>query len=160
MKNGQLVFVTYCDENFKEGLQYALDLARVLNEGMTILLLLKNKVLGGLEKVMAAAAFAEANEHETALEILSEGMGGKEKVTALLNACSAAGVNANVATECRDVVPVVKDVLNNKQSHVDMVILSPNIMGDDNVKARKFSNLLRTASRPIITMARQSCVAV
>jgi hypothetical protein len=36
MREKELLFVTYYDENFGEGLPYAFNLAKMLNEGITI----------------------------------------------------------------------------------------------------------------------------
>ena len=72
MKRNQLLFVTYHDENFEDGLSYALDLAKTMNEGIEILLLYKRKVLEKFEDMMTAVTFAETGEHQTAREMISE----------------------------------------------------------------------------------------
>jgi len=39
-----------------------------------------------------------------------------------------------------------------------MVLLSPSITDNGNVSARELNKLVRTASRPVVTMARQAFV--
>ena len=72
MKKNQLLFVTYHDENFEEGLSYALDLAKTMNDGIEILMIYKRKVLEKFDDMMTAITFAEAGEHQTAKEMISE----------------------------------------------------------------------------------------
>jgi len=57
MKRNQLLFVTYHDENFEEGLSYALDLAKTMNDGIEVLLLYKRKALEKFEDMMTAVTF-------------------------------------------------------------------------------------------------------
>ncbi len=72
MKRNQLLFVTYHDENFDDGLSYALDLAKTMNDGIEILLIYKRKVLEKFDDMMTAITFAEAGMHKTAREMISE----------------------------------------------------------------------------------------
>jgi hypothetical protein len=72
MKEKQLLFVTYHDENLDEGLSYAVDLAKTMNDGIEILLIYKRKVLEKLEDMMTAITFAEAGMHRTARELISD----------------------------------------------------------------------------------------
>jgi hypothetical protein len=76
----KLLFVTYKDETQDEGLSYAIDLAKTLEKGITILLVSKKKLEQRFEDIMAAVAFAEEGEHETAREIeRGNNSGGHEK---------------------------------------------------------------------------------
>jgi hypothetical protein len=52
MKRNQLLFVTYHDENFEDGLSYALDLAKTMNDGIEILMIYKRKVLEKFDDMM------------------------------------------------------------------------------------------------------------
>jgi hypothetical protein len=156
----QLLFVTYQNEDFDEGLSYAIDLARAMNEDLTILLAHKNKLMKRFEEFMSAITFAEADEHETAREILSgdpASYSGK-KFQTLKDTCRDAGIAAKVYTVALDAAAAIKDFLKQKNS-VDMVLLSPSITENGNISSSELKRLVRTASRPIVTMAKQFSAA-
>ena len=56
-------------------------------------------------------------------------------------------------TAHEDLVPAVSAALRSSRG-VDMVILSPSITRDGNVSAKELQRLVRTASRPVVTIAR------
>jgi hypothetical protein len=66
MKRNQLLFVTYHDENFDDGLSYAVDLAKTMNDSIEILMIYKRKVLDKLGDMRTAITFAEAGEYQIA----------------------------------------------------------------------------------------------
>jgi len=152
----QLLFVTYQDEDFDEGFSYAMDLARAMNEDLTILMTRKKSLLKRFEDLMTTVTFAEAGEHETAREILSDKTNGgyEKKLNLLMEQCQNAGIITRVYTVALDAVSAIKDFLKEKNT-VDMVLLSPRITDNENIKSSDLQKLVRTASRPIVTMARQ-----
>ncbi len=152
-----LLFVTYHDEDCDEGLCYAIYLAKIMNVGITILLVYDNKLMKIFDNVMTAITFAEAGEHETAREAISgNGPDASDKhITILINKCRESGVDVNVTTDSRDVVPAVRDFLKQKRA-IDMVLLSPSVTGNGNVSQRALNRLVRTASRPVVTIARHA----
>jgi hypothetical protein len=105
---------------------------------------------------MTTVTFAEAGEHETAREILSEKIdnGYEKKLNLLMEQCQNAGIITRVYTVALDAVSAIKDFLKEKNT-VDMVLLSPSITDNENIKSSDLQKLVRTASRPIVTMARQ-----
>lgn len=152
----QLLFVTYQDEDFDEGLSYAMDLARAMSEDLTILMTRKKTLLKRFEDIMTTVTFAEAGEHETAREILSDKINGgyEKKLNLLMEQCQNAGIVTRVYTVALDAISAIKDFLKEKNT-VDMVLLSPSITDNGNIKSSDLQKLVRTASRPIVTMARQ-----
>jgi hypothetical protein len=152
----QLLFVTYQDEDFDEGLSYAMDLAKAMNEDLTILMTHKKSLLKRFEDLMTTVTFAEAGEHETAREILSDKINGgyEKKLNLLMEQCQNAGIITRVYTVALDAVSAIKDFLKEKNT-VDMVLLSPRITDNENIKSSDLQKLVRTASRPVVTMARQ-----
>ncbi|MBI5739563.1 MAG: hypothetical protein HZA16_02480 [Nitrospirae bacterium] len=156
----QILFVTYQNEDFDEGLSYAIDLAKAMNEDLAILLAHKNKLLKRFEEIMTAITFAEAGEPETAREILSAGPdnGSRTKLNALIEKCHNAGIAAKVYTVALDAGSAIKDILRQKNS-VDMVLLSPSVTENGNISSGELQKLVRTASRPIVTMAKQFSAA-
>jgi len=163
MKERQLLFVTYHDENFDEGLSYALDLAKTMNDGIELLLVYKRKVLEKFDDMMVAVAFAEGDMHRTAREIISDDYKEKnedfdEKVSLLKEKCRKSGVSASISTSSADTVSAIKNILR-QNTRIDMVLLSPSITNDGNVTSRVLNKLVKTASRPVVTMAKNAHIA-
>ncbi|MBI5408307.1 MAG: hypothetical protein HZA14_02970 [Nitrospirae bacterium] len=148
----QILFVTYQNEDFDEGLSYAIDLARTMNKDLTILMTQKKSLFKKFEELMTAVTFAEAGEHDTAREILS----GKidDRLNTLMDKYQNTGVVTRVYAVTSDAISATKDFLKQKNS-VDMVLLSPCITSNGNITSSALQKLVRTASRPIVTMSRQ-----
>jgi hypothetical protein len=160
MKGKQLLFVTYHDEKSDEGLSYAVDLARTMNDGVGILLIYKRKVLDKFEDVMTAVTFAESNEHKTARELISDDLKAKnddleKKMSRMAEKCRDAGVTVEVSTAAMDAVSAIKNILR-ENPKIDLVLLSPSITNDGHITAKMLNRLVKTASRPIVTMAKQA----
>jgi hypothetical protein len=122
MGKRQLLFVTYRDENLEEGVSYAIELAKAMYEDITLLLVRKkSNLMDKLGNLMTAVSFAEADDHETAREIMTGESGDAE------------------------------------DRYEKMLASLVAVTGSDNVSARDLNRLVRTASRPIVTMTRQAC---
>lgn len=153
MRKKQLLFVTYYDENFGEGLSYAFNLAKVLNEGITILLIYRRRITERFENLMAAITFAEVNEDKTARQIMTESLTKDKKIVPLLKKFTREGINVDVCTEKTDVLSAVINFFRQKVA-VDMVLLSPSVTDNANMKTRELNRLVKTISRPLVTMAK------
>ena len=163
MKRNQLLFVTYHDENFEDGLSYALDLAKTMNDGIEILMIYKRKVLEKFGDMMTAITFAEAGEHQTAREMISEDYKNQnedyeKKLAAIKEKCTKSGIAVDFSTAATDAISAIKNILR-QNAKIDMVLLSPSVTNDGNVNAKVLNKLVKTASRPIVTMAKQASVA-
>ncbi|RJR17001.1 MAG: hypothetical protein C4581_08770 [Nitrospiraceae bacterium] len=152
----QLLFVTYQNEDFDEGLSYAVDLAKTLDKDLTILMAQKKGIMKRLEDVMSAVTFAGAGEHETARVILSGKIesGSLEKLNLLTEKFQNEGVTTKVYIVGLDAVSAIKDFLRQKNS-VDMVLLSPGVTDNGNIKLSELQKLGRSASKPVVTMSKQ-----
>jgi hypothetical protein len=161
MGKRQLLFVTYRDENLEEGDSYAIELAKAMYEDITLLLVQKRtNLMDKLGNLMTAVTFAEADEHDTAREIMSSAskatMEQHEQVIAgLVEKCRKEGIQVVVHDTNEDTVTGIRVFLKN-HAGIDKVVLSPAVTGSDNVSARDLSRLVRTASRPIVTMTKQA----
>lgn len=155
--NKQLLFVTYPNEGMDEGLSYAVDLAQTMNEGITVLLVKKDKLMKKFENMMSAVAFAEENDSDTARQFMSgpTEAGAAENLRTIREKCLEVGVKVNIHTASMDTVSAVKDFLKNT-SGIDMILLSPSVTGEGNLSGSELKRLVRTASRPIVTMSRQA----
>jgi len=163
MKGKQLLFVTYHDETLDDGFSYAVELAKTMNDGIEILMILRRKALEKFEDLMTAITFAEADEPKTARELIREDYEKKnedfdKRLAILKEECGTLGVLVDVSTAAGDVVSAIKNVLR-QNTKIDMVLLSPSVTHDDNVNAKVLNRLVKTASRPIVTMAKQTHVA-
>lgn len=155
MRKKQLLFVAYYDENFGEVLPYALNLAKMLNEGITILLMYKKRIAERFESLMTAITFAEAGEDKMARNLMKEKIAKDKKIVSLLEKFTQKDVNIDVCAEKADVISAIRDFLRRRVA-VDMVLLSPSVTDSGNIKSRELDRLVKTTSRPIVTIARQA----
>ena len=163
MKRNQLLFVTYHDENFEDGLSYALDLAKTMNDGIEILMIYKRKVLEKFGDMMTAITFAEAGEHQTAREMISDDYKNQnedyeKKLATIKEKCTRSGIAVDFSTAAMDAISAIKNILR-QNARIDMVLLSPSVTNDGNVNAKVLNKLVKTSSRPVVTMAKQNSVA-
>jgi hypothetical protein len=164
MNKRQLLFVTYHDEQLDEGISYTIELAKAMIDDVVVLLVRKKDSLREqFEDIMAGVSFAEQGEHETASRIMNgEGRGLPApldgKITEMIVASSRAGVHMEVQNTDKDVVSGIRSFLKD-QSNIDKVVLSPAVTESEMLTTRDLNRLVRTASRPIVTMTRQSVQA-
>lgn len=164
MGKRQLMFVTYRDENIDEGVSYAIELAKAMYEDITFLLVRKkSNIMDKLGNLMTAVSFAEADEHETARQIMAGDSADAEKrhkqvMAGLVERCRGEGIHVNVEETDQDPVSGIRTFL---KSHtgIDKVVLSPAVTSNGNVSAKDLNRLVRTASRPIVTMTKQAVMA-
>jgi GTP:adenosylcobinamide-phosphate guanylyltransferase len=110
---------------------------------------------------MTAVSFAEADEHDTARQIMAGGSHKRngsyeKKLAAVLEQCHREGIQVNVHTTDLDAVTGIRTFLK-EHAGVDKVVLSPVVTEAGNVTTKDLNRLVRTASRPIVTMTRQAC---
>ncbi|GER92746.1 hypothetical protein A45J_0471 [hot springs metagenome] len=158
MGKKQILFVTYHDENLESGLSYAVDLAKTMNEDISILMLYRRKVMEKFENYMAAVAFAEDGEFKTARELIMDDLKRKnesyeEKVCLFVERCKELGVSADVNTSSNDVISAIRNLIS-QNTKIDMVLLSPSVTHDGHVTAKELNKLVKIASRPIVTMVK------
>jgi hypothetical protein len=162
MGKRQLLFVTYRDENLEEGVSYAVELAKAMFEDITLLLVQKkSNLMDRIGNLMTAVSFAEADEHDMAREIMQDGSGSAEGryeklLVGLVEKCRREGIQVNVQDTDLGVLSGIRMFLKN-HGGIDKVVLSPAVTGSDTVSAKDLNRLVRTASRPIVTMTRQAC---
>jgi hypothetical protein len=163
MKKKQLLFVTYHDENFEEGLSYAIDLAKTMHDSISLLMIYKRTVMEKFGDLMTVVTFAEAGEHTTAREMISEdykkhNKDYEEKLARLIEKCRQAGVSVEVSTVAMDIVSAARNFIR-QNTGIDMVLLSPSITNDSTITTKELNRLVKTASRPVVTMAKNSNAA-
>ena len=161
MNARQLLFVTYRNEQVDEGISYAIELAKAMAEDIVLLLVQNGRKAGELvNDLMAGVAFAEAGEENTAVQ-LSQGTDREQpgsvdrKITEMIVASSKAGVKLEVRNMEKDPISGIRSFLKGNQS-IDKVVLSPAVTESEALTTRDLNRLVRSASRPIVTMTRQS----
>jgi len=165
MGKRQLLFVTYLDENPDEGIAYVIELAKAMQEDIVLLGVQKKETLNSkFDDLMTGVTFAEAGEHETAQKVLSGGAGmtgaaHAAMITELIVKASSVGVHLSAEQVERDVVSGIRVFLKD-HSGIDKVVLSPAVTEGEMLSTRDLSRLVRTASRPVVTMTRQSVQAM
>ncbi len=160
MGKRQLLFVTYPDENLEEGVSYAIELAKAMYEDITLLLVQKkSNLLDKFETLMTAVTFAEAGEHDTAREIMAgspDAVKRSQKIlTKVTEKCTREGIGVKIENSDLDVVAGIRAYLK-EHTGIDKVVLSPVITEAGNVTSKDLNRLVRTSSRPIVTMTRQA----
>jgi hypothetical protein len=153
-----LLFVSYRDSDFGHDLSYALDLAKMTGKGVAILLVSRKRLADKFEEIMTAATFAEAGEHDTALEPLQSSEAEDGLKSRLEKKCRESGMAASVYSALHDAVSSLRDFLKQNKT-IDMVLLSPSITENGELSSKVLKRLLKTASRPIVTMTRQTVAA-
>lgn len=151
MARKQLLFVTNSEGRADDGLPYALDFARTMDLGVSILMVVKKALKEKWDDVMTAVTFAESGEHDTARRFLSEKAG--ENIPGIEERCREEGIAAEVHTTSDDLLSAIAGLVQ-KQKGINMVMLSPSVTDNGVLSARELQRLVRTASRPVVTMAR------
>jgi hypothetical protein len=159
MGKRQLLFVTYRDEHLEEGVAYAIELAKAMYEDITFLLVPKKRsLMNRIETLMTAVTFAEAGEHDTAREIMAGRPDAEDRARTLLRQveqkCTKEGISVRIEDTDLDAVAGIRSYLKT-HTGIDKVVLSPLITEDGNVTSKDLNRLVRTSSRPIVTMTRQ-----
>ncbi len=161
MNKRQLLFVTHRDDNLTEGVAYAIELAKAMDEDIILLFVQKRSNLNSkLENLMTAVTFAEAGEHDTARQVATEDSRCADEVcdnevNDIVKKCHQEGIHVSVHTSALDAIAGIRFILKEYWG-IDKVVLSPAITAAGNLSAKEMSRLVRTASRPIVTMTRQS----
>lgn len=149
-----LLFVTSPDSELDAGLDYALNLAKMTDKGITVLLVTNRKFREKFDAIMTAVTMAEANEHAAAKEELervnpNSYSGARQR---LEDRCSESGMHPSIYTTETDTVTAVDEFLK-KRNGVEMVLLGPGVSDDGRLSPRDLSRLVRSASRPVVTIS-------
>lgn len=156
----KLLFVTCLDEHMGEGISYVIELAKAMNEDLTIFLIRKRSFCEKLDDIMISATFAEFNEYEAGrfiagLERAHES--ADKKLTGLFGQCQASGINVAVVSSMADTFPAIVQYLRQRNG-VDMILIGPNIADHSNLTQRKLRKLSYMVARPVVAIARQTSV--
>ncbi|MHB0867251.1 MAG: hypothetical protein ACYC6B_05860 [Thermoleophilia bacterium] len=151
MSKQEILYVAYQDEPFEEGISYAMYLANMLGESLRVVLLSPSGIGRKFNNLMTAVTFAEANEPDTAREIMA-GDGETRNAAAiqsqLMRRFGDEGIEASVHIGLEATIKVIMNFL--RQKKVDLVLLSPTVTTSRSL----LNKLIKFSPRPVITMAR------
>lgn len=138
-----------------EGICYAMDLARSMNAGLVMLMLLENQH-HSFEDVMAAVAFAEAGDLGSAKELMDEEENARKEevrteIAEVARRCKEGSVEFTHHIAAGDPVSAIKKFLKGS-SGIEMVLISPGLL--ESRKLPDIRKLLKEISRPVVTMSR------
>jgi len=152
MRRKSLLFVTYQNRQSEEGLTYAIGLAKTLGKGLSILMVRENEGQAeGFSDAAADAVPSTAGEGNPDREIAG-------RVEYLEEKCTSSGVKADVKMSELDAATAIKGSLSGDDG-IEMILLGPNVTESENFTARRLARLIKTATMPIVTIARQACTA-
>jgi len=162
MRKKHLLFVTYQNRQSEEGLAYAIGLAKTLGKGLSILMVQEKKgIMQSFSDAMAAVAFAEEGEHETARQMMSSPEVRPDitkRVEHLKDKCTSSGISVDVKASELDATSAIRGLVG-EDDGIDMILLGPNVTESENFTAKRLARLIKSATMPIVTIARQTCAA-
>lgn len=152
-----ILFVTKGNKDYEEGFQYAAELSCIRRTGISVLMIYDKSPLKSFIDNMAAVAFAEAGEAETANDISSEWLRKIDAETKMRT-------NSLIRKYCRekesldvsyragtgDIASHIKKSLKSDPS-IDMVLISPCISEKGVLNVKRY---LKDISRPVVTMSK------
>ena len=146
MHGKEILFVSYQDETFEEGMSYAIYLAGMLSLELRILLLGKNGLLSRPDDMMNAVSSIESENHVTSLELIPDTSESPRMHLHIMEKCKEAGLKASVHSRLSNSITVIKDILNN--TTIDMVLLSPSVSKSDKL----LKTLVKNSGYPVISI--------
>jgi len=161
MGKRQLLFVTHFDENLDDVVSYIIELAKTMHEDITLFLVQKKgNLVEKLGNLITAVSFAGIDEHDTARQTVAGGpqagrQSREKKLSSLVEKCRKEGIQLKVHTTDMDAVMGIRTFLK-EHTGIDKVVLSPVLTEAGNVTLKDLNRLVRTVSRPIVTMTRQA----
>lgn len=153
------MLVMYHDEEWEEGLSYTIELAHIMKQALSVLMIYRRSVMERLEDYMVAVTFAEEGEFKTAKELImddlrTKGIDYDERLNIIRERCLSAGIELlNVNTSSDNILSAIRNVLKGDSS-IDMVLLSPSITKDPHISTKEMQRLVKEISRPVVTMTK------
>jgi len=150
MKKKEILFVTSQSEKFEDGLSYAVYLAGTLAMNLNVLIM--GSRANRFDNAMTSVTFAEAGEHEKAMEYINWPDPGFLHIR-IKDLCDRSGVKSSIHTRLSANPSVIKDFLG--RLSLDMVLLSPSLSGDGEL----LKSLLKESTHRVVTLGQDKNMA-
>lgn len=150
----KILFVTKGGEDCDKGFAYALELAKAINSGISVLLVYPRQMLSSFEDVMSAAAYAEAGDFDTVRTLMNAQEQTlmeieKRKLGEMTTKAGEISIELSHKVASGDVASAIKEYLKDGPG-IDMVLLSPNLAG--NKRLLDLKKLIKNISKPIVNI--------
>jgi len=155
MRKKEFLFVTYYVENLCEEFPYAFNLAKIVNEGVTILFIYKKKITKNFENLMTAITFAGTNALKAVRQVVEKVYVEDEKTVFLMKKINRKGISVDIYAEKADLWLAIKIFLGQRTA-IYIVLLSLNMSNSEHLKVRELSRIVKITSRTLIKMVRQA----
>lgn len=155
-----LLFVTHLTEGFETGFNYSTELARLMEKDIIVLIVGNGKDFTENDELMSDIPYADAREQEIARQISLDqhAYGCSEEITFLAQRCRETGINLSIYQSALDIISAIKYLVRH-QSEVDLILMGTTITDNGSISARELKRLLKTASRPIVTIGKGACIS-
>jgi len=152
----RLLFVTKGGDDCDSGFSYALELAKTLKAGISVLMVFPKKMMEAYEDMMAAVAFAEAGEHETSRDLIEEQNrtvreAARLRAESFLACCTEESVPCSWSVAVGETVASISEKLK-KSPAIEMVLVGPSLVQDK--KGLDLKKLLKEVTKPVVTLSR------
>jgi hypothetical protein len=156
----RIMFVTYLTDGFQKAFAYTTELARMMEKDVDVLIISKKQdMTGKIDDYMTAVTFAKSGEQEVAKEFMS-GNGDhdfSEEINYLWEKCSETGTKLSIHRSGMDIVTAINTFVSQEKG-VDMILIGSSITDNGSISAKELKRLVRTASRPVVTIGEEARV--
>lgn len=157
----QIMFVTYLTDGFQKAFSYSTELARMMGKDIAVLIITRKKeITGAFDDYMTAVAFADSNEHEIAKAFIPGGDKNDftEEINFLWEKCNETGIKLSVHLSAMNIVAAINSFVSQEKG-IDIILIGSTITNNGTISARELKRLVRTASRPVVTIGEEARVA-
>lgn len=152
----ELLFIMRGGEDRNDGLNYVLDLARILKAGVSVIMVFPKQIMETYEDIMTAVTFAEAGDHETSRAMMNQQAerirkAAENQATDIIRRFKEASVPCSWHVTQDDPVSSIRNFLKSKPA-IEMVLLSPNL--SNRRKGFDLKKLLKQITRPVVTISK------
>jgi len=157
----QIMFVTYLTDGFQKAFSYSTELARMMGKNIAVLIITRKKdPEEALDDYMTAVAFAESGDYKFARDMMPghDHHDFSAEISYLWDRCREMGIQLSVHRSALDIVSAINNFVK-QQKGIDMILIGSTITSKGSISAKELKKLVRTASRPVVTIGEEARVA-
>ncbi len=156
----QIMFVTYLTDGFQKAFAYGTELATMMKKDIAILIISRGKNTTGTdENCMTEVAFTGSGENEITREFIpdNEKQDFTEEINYLWERCSETDIKLSIHRSALDIVTAINSFVRQERG-IDIILIGSTITGNGTITAKELKRLVRTVSRPVVTIGEEACV--